>query len=372
MTTPVSPPTPTDGHTPVTDAAPAVAIIVPCHDEEAFVGELLDRLVAQLPARPGWRAILVDDRSGDATGAILDRAAAAHPDLIVVHHGHYGSPGGARSAAVALADHAAERAGEPRPQWVLTTDVDVELPATWLADWAAVLAAVHDDETVGAVNGEEAQEHLLDPFPRARYLSGRFGEVVVRSESLVGVTNLNGVNHAVRRSAYETCGPYLQPTTPGPDGPVVLAGEDWDLGVRLRQAGYRIASAEIVVADRGRRLLADLRAYLGGTAYEGAFARVQATAPATDLTTAELDALLAGTARRALLHFYFKPLLAVPSLLDGDVGLSPVTVDAMRAWIARWPAPTFAESRNGFLYGRLPRFVDAFVGPVLDELGLSR
>lgn len=372
MTTPVSPPTPSDGTTPVTDPAPAVAIIVPCHDEEAFVGELLGRLIDQLPSRPGWRAILVDDRSVDATGAILDRAAARHPELLVVHHGHYGSPGGARSAAVAIAEHTAERAGAPRPQWVLTTDVDVVLPDSWLADWAAALAAVHDDETVGAVNGEEAQEHLLEPFPRARQLSGRFGEVVVRSEALVGVTNLNGVNHAVRRSAYETCGPYLQPTAPGPDGPVVLAGEDWDLGVRLRRAGYRIATADVVVADRGRRLLADLRAYLGGTAYEGAFTRVGATAAATDLTEAELDALWSGTARRALLHFYFKPLLAVPSLLEGEVGLSPATVDAMRAWMARWPAPTFAESRNGFLYGRLPRFVDAFVGPVLDELGLSR
>ena len=372
MTTPVSPPTPSDGTTPVTDPAPAVAIIVPCHNEEAFVGELLDQLVAQLPARSGWRAVLVDDRSGDATGATLDRAATAHPDLFVVHHGHYGSPGGARSAAVVIAEHAAQRAGDPPPQWVLTTDVDVVLPAAWLADWAAALAAVHDDETVGAVNGEEAQQHLLEPFPRARQLSDRFGEVVVRSEALLGVTNLNGVNHAVRRSAYETCGPYLQPTAPGPDGPVVLAGEDWDLGVRLRQAGYRIASADIVVADRGRRLLADLRAYLGGTAYEGAFERVEPTAPATDLTTSELDALWSGTARRALLHFYFKPLLAVPSLLEGDVGLSEATLAAMRAWIARWPAPTFAESRNGFLYGRLPRFVDAFVGPVLDELGLSR
>lgn len=348
--------------------APTATVIVPCHDEEAYLGALLDALVVQLAASPGWRAVLVDDSSIDATGALLDAAQARHGDLLTVHHGRYGSPGGARSAAVALAcaDHATS------PQWLLTTDVDVVLPDDWLSCWRAALAGVHDDAAVGAVNGEEAQDHLLAPFPNAARLSARFGETVVRSEALVGVTNLNGVNHAVRTSAYLTCGPYLQPTAPGPDGPLVLAGEDWDLGVRLRQAGYRIASADVAVADRGRRLLADLVAYLGGTAYEGPFRRVHASGPPGDLNEAQLAALLPTTARRALNHFYFKPLLALPSLLEGDIGLSAPTVEAMAAWIERWPAPTFAESRNGFLYGRLPRFVDAFAERVLDELSLPR
>jgi len=353
---------------PATDGGLPVAVIIPCHDEEAFLPELLDALVPQLRTRPGWWAVLVDDSSTDATGAILDAAAATHPDVLHVHHGRYGSPGGARSAAVAIAlehpDH--------RPEWFVTTDVDVVLPEHWVASWASVLAGHQHDEGVGAVNGEEAQDHLLAPFPRARELSARFGAVVVRSEALVGVTNLNGVNHAVRRSAYLTCGPYLQPTAPGPDGPVVLAGEDWDLGIRLRLAGYRIAATDLTVADRGRRLLADLVAYLGGIAYEGEFRRVHAERPAGDLDADELAMLAPGTARRALLHFYLKPILALPALLDGDVGLSPATVAAMRAWMARWPGPSFAESRNGFLYGRLPRFVDAFADRVLDELAPAR
>ena len=348
-------------------ATPTVVVVVPCHDEEAYLPDLLDSLLPQVAARPGWQVVLVDDSSSDATGTLLDRAEAAWPVLRVLH-GRYGSPGGARSAAVALAtaDH------DHRPDWVLTTDVDVVLPADWVPVWAEALAAVDGDETVGAVNGEEDQSHLLRPFPNAARLSARFGEVVVRSESLAGATNLNGVNHAVRTSAYDTAGPYLQPTAPGPDGPVVLAGEDWDLGVRLRLAGYRVAATEVSVADRGRRLLADVRAYLGGTAYEGPFRRVVGTAAPVDLTEADVDRLLPGTARRALLHFYLKPLLAVPSLLEGDVGLQPGTVAAMRAWMSRWPGPTFAESRNGFVYGRLPRFADAFAATVLHDLGLER
>lgn len=353
----------------MSEQVPPAAVIVPCRDEAAYLPELLASLVPQVADQPGWRLILIDDSSTDATGAMLDEAAEDHPDMVVVRHGRYGSPGAARSAAAAIALHAVH--GRRTPGWLITTDVDVQLPHDWIASWAATLCDVDGDERIGAVNGEERQDHLLEPFPNARALSARFGAVVVRSEALVGPTNLNGVNHAVRTEAYVTCGPYRQPVGEGPDGPVVLAGEDWDLGVRLRLAGYRIAPAEVAVADRGRRLLADLAAYLGGTAYEGAFGRVEAEGPAVDVSDAQLAELLPGTARRALLHFYAKPLLAVPRLLDGPVGLTPATVDALRAWMAAWPSPTFTESRNGFLYGRLPRFVDAFADTVLDQLDLT-
>lgn len=354
----------------MTTTMPAATVVVPCRDEAAYLPELLATLVPQVAHQPGWHLVLVDDGSIDATGALLDEAAAEHPEVLTVRHGRYGSPGAARSAAVALAHEAAQRSGRPAPQWLVTTDVDVVLPHDWVAGWAATLCDLHGDATVGAVNGEEQQDHLLEPFPNARRLSERFGTVVVRSEELLGPTNLNGVNHAVRTEAYATGGPYRQPWGEGPDGPVVLAGEDWDLGVRLRLAGYRIAPTEVTVADRGRRLLADLVAYLGGTAYEGAFERVEPNGPPADVSPAELAELLPGTARRALLHFYAKPVLAVPRLLEEPIGLDAATVTRMRDWMARWPSPTFGESRNGFLYGRLPRFVDAFAGEVLEQLGL--
>lgn len=347
------------------DVVPNTAVIVPCRDEAELLGDLLDALVPQVAAQPGWRLVLVDDSSTDATGALLDDAAHGRPDVVTVRHGRWGSPGGARSAAVAIARH-----GHDVPDWTLTTDVDVTLPHDWISVWAATLADVDADPSVGAVNGEEAQAHLLEPFPVAARLSAAFGAVVGRAEPLVGITNLNGVNHAVRSTAYDTAGPYRQPTEPGPDGPIVLAGEDWDLGVRLRLAGYRITGTEAEVADRGRRLLGDLAAYLGGTAYEGEFRRLDPGPAATDLTEAQAAAMLPGTVRRALRHFYLKPLLALPDLLDGDVGLGSATVEAMRSWVRRWPEPTFTASRNGFLNGRLVRFADEFGDTVLHELGL--
>ncbi|MGE0307000.1 MAG: glycosyltransferase family 2 protein [Acidimicrobiia bacterium] len=346
--------------------SPTVAVIIPCHNEAVFLPDLLSTLIPQIVAQPNWQLVLVNDGSTDETGEIVDSAGNRWPEIITVQHGRHGGPGAARTTAVAIAcaDHARS------PEWILTTDADVVLPDNWVSAWSTTLAALDADNTVGAVNGEEEQAHLLAPYPNAQVLSQRFGEVVVRSESILGPTNLNGVNHAVRTEAYIACGPYRQPVGDGPNGPIMLAGEDWDLGVRLRLAGYRIASTEVAVADRGRRLLADLVAYLGGTAYEGAFTRVEASGPTIDVTGEQLAQLLPGTARRALLHFYAKPILAVPRLLDTPLGLNASTVIDMKAWIERWPSPTFAESRNGFIYGRLPRFVDAFADTVLEQLGL--
>lgn len=353
-----------------TSASPTVALLLPCHDEAAMLPRLLAVLLPQLAAQPGWRLVAVDDSSTDATGALLDAAAATTSAMHVIH-GHFGSPGGARTAAassVTVLGHG------PHPDWLLTIDCDVELPPDFVSGWAARFAEVHDDESVGALNGDEQQAHLLAPFPNARRAGVAFGMAANRAEAAVGITNLNGVNHAVRTEAYLTAGPYRQPTMLGPDGVVNLAGEDWDLGVRLRLAGFRIEPCRVAVRDVGRRLLADVLAYLSGEAYEGAFRRVHGEPE--DIPAELVDGIMDGTVDRVLLHFFFKILLAQPELLDDDdaptrLGLTADTVRAMREWTRRWPHPTFTESRDGFVYGRLARFTAAHLPAVRRELGLT-
>jgi hypothetical protein len=154
-------------------------------------------------------------------------------------------------------------------------------------------------------------------------------------------------------------------------GPVNLAGEDWDLGLRLRVAGYDVAECPVSVRDEGRRMLADIHAYLSGIAYEGEFARISAAGAPCDLEPLTAASLAEPTTSRALLHFFFKVVLARPSLLDTPIGLPDDQVAGMRSWINRWPSPTFAESRNGFVQGRLPRFARAFEAPVRQALGLT-
>lgn len=351
----------------VTTAAPSVVVILPCHDEEATLPSLLGSLLPQLAGRPGWRLVAVDDASTDATGTVLDQAAARSGGAMTVIHADFGSPGDARAAAAA----SVTVLGHGAPDWLLTTDCDVELPADWVSGWQATFAERHADPSIGAINGGEEQAHLFTGLPNARRASAAFGVAAMRSEAAVGVVNLNGVNHAVRTEAYLTAGPYEQPTLVGPTGRVNLAGEDWDLGVRLRLAGYEIAESPVAVKDLGRRLLADVHAYLTGEAYEGAFRRVHASAPPVDLDPALIGPISDATVDRVLVHFFFKIVLACPRLLDRPLGLDDATVAAMRAWIARWPEPTFAASRHGFVYGRLPRFAAAFTPAVRTELGLT-
>lgn len=62
---------------------PRLSAIVPCRDEAPQVEAALLSLLAQ--DYPDLEVIAVDDRSGDATGAILDRLAAENPRLAVLH-----------------------------------------------------------------------------------------------------------------------------------------------------------------------------------------------------------------------------------------------------------------------------------------------
>jgi polyisoprenyl-phosphate glycosyltransferase len=103
---------------------PTVAVVVPCHNEAGYIDALLDRLLPQVAGAPNWRVVLIDDASTDATAELL-AAANASPQVAVVS-GTFGSPGGARSAGVAVADAA-------QVDWIVTVDADVTLTPSVLS-----------------------------------------------------------------------------------------------------------------------------------------------------------------------------------------------------------------------------------------------
>jgi len=97
--------------------SPSVSVVVPCRNEAPHVEAAVRSLLAQ--DHPDLEVVAVDDRSADATGAILDRLAAADPRLSVVHvtalpEGWLGK------------NHALDAGGRrARGEWLLFTDGDV-------------------------------------------------------------------------------------------------------------------------------------------------------------------------------------------------------------------------------------------------------
>lgn len=104
--------------------APAVSVVIPARNEERLVEEALRSVLAQ-----DWaplEIVVVDDRSTDRTGAILDRMAAAEPRLRVIHVTEL--PAGWLGKNHALQTGAEQAAGE----LLLFTDADVVLDPTTL------------------------------------------------------------------------------------------------------------------------------------------------------------------------------------------------------------------------------------------------
>ena len=103
---------------PVTDAeAPAISVIFAARDEAEKLPSALATLLAQ--DYPRYEVIAVNDRSQDATGAILRQFAEANPRLKVIEVSEL--PPGWLGKPHALMLGAAQATGE----WLLFTDADV-------------------------------------------------------------------------------------------------------------------------------------------------------------------------------------------------------------------------------------------------------
>jgi len=68
---------------PLPDPAPKLTVLIPARNEEANIEKCLAGVLSQ--DYPNLEVVVTNDRSTDATGAILDRLAAQHPNLHVVH-----------------------------------------------------------------------------------------------------------------------------------------------------------------------------------------------------------------------------------------------------------------------------------------------
>ena len=209
---------------PASDAdCPRISILFAARDEE----EKLPAALATLMEidYPDLEVIAVDDRSQDSTGRILERFAAAHPRLRVVHITQL--PAGWLGKPHALQKAYAASTGD----WLLFTDADVRFKHDVLRRAIALVKArnlehltlMGDVEMVGFW-----ETVLITFFGMAFHIATDPHRVAnPNSRAYVGI----GAFQLIKRAAYETSGTHRR-----------LAMEvvdDMKLGKIIKQSGFR-------------------------------------------------------------------------------------------------------------------------------------
>ena len=209
------------------EAEAQLTVIVPARNEGVAIEATLRSLLAQ---RIPLKILAVDDRSTDATGAVMDRVAAealpADKHLRVIHVTDLPSGWLGKNHALALAAH------EVTTPWMLFTDGDVQfspeaLPrALHYAKQEAVDHFVMFPTPTLQSNGERMMMSFIQVSAALGQQLWRIPDPKAKHESIgVGAFNL------VRRSAYEGIGGF--------EALPMEVLEDLRLGYLLKSSGYR-------------------------------------------------------------------------------------------------------------------------------------
>jgi cellulose synthase/poly-beta-1,6-N-acetylglucosamine synthase-like glycosyltransferase len=200
---------------------PRVTVLIPAHNEQQVIGQLLDALLEVSYPEGRLRIVPINDRSVDRTGEIIDQYAARHPGRIEPFHRKTGKGG----KAAVLSD----ACGRVQDEILLVFDADY-IPGRGLIKQ---LVAPFFDPGVGAVMGRvvpwnvgrNALTRLLDLERSGGYQVDQQARMNMRLVPLYG-----GTVGGVRRSALEAIGGWDTDTLT----------EDTDVTFRLVLAGWEV------------------------------------------------------------------------------------------------------------------------------------
>ncbi|MGA2857524.1 MAG: glycosyltransferase family 2 protein [Candidatus Sulfotelmatobacter sp.] len=214
---------------------PRVSIIVPARNEEGSIEQAVNTLLAL--ESDNYEVIVVNDRSTDRTGEILERLSqnlhpvaqnatrVGHPPLRVIHHAEL--PSGWLGKTHAMWTGANQATGE----WLLFTDADVLFKPDSLRRALAYAEAVSADHLVlfPRMIMKRPGEYMMIAFFQTMFLFGhrpwRVADPSTDDHMGVGAFNL------IRRSVYEKVGTYAALRME------VL--DDMKLGKVVKNAGFR-------------------------------------------------------------------------------------------------------------------------------------
>ncbi len=225
---------------------PKVSVIVPCRNEAAGVEAAMSSLLAQ--DYPNLEIVAVDDRSEDATGAILDALAARDPRLTVLHLDTLPPRWLGKNHAM----H--QGAGRASGAWLLFTDGDVVFEKN------ALRRSVAFAEAHGLGHFVALPRFVADGFLERAFVSTFAATLsikldpaalcVPRTFAYVGV----GAFGLVRREAYAKIG--------GHEALAFEVADDLKLGLLLRRSGIAqgcLAAGDLVRVRWQNGLVASLR-----------------------------------------------------------------------------------------------------------------
>ncbi len=196
---------------PVLPAYPRVSILVPCHNEELIVRDVIEQLTRN--EYPNFEIIAINDASTDGTAEILHELAARHPRLrVVTLSRNYGKAMALRAGVLAASS-----------EFLMCIDADALLAKDAL-HW--IIGHFLDGPRVGAVTGNPRVANRTSLL--ARIQIGEFSAIigmVKRSQRNIGrIFTVSGVNACYRRAALHDVG-YWSPQT---------VTEDIDISWRLQ------------------------------------------------------------------------------------------------------------------------------------------
>lgn len=184
---------------PVLSEQPLVALLVPCHNEETSVRDVIRQLAAN--EYPNIEIIAINDGSTDRTGAILDELAAQHARLkVVTLTRNYGKAAALRMGVMATS-----------AEYVMCIDADALLEKDALF-W--MVKHFQDGPRVGSVTGNPRVVNNKSLLGRVQI--GEFSAIVgmvKRTQRSVGrVFTVSGVNAMFRVAALHDVGYWSSET----------------------------------------------------------------------------------------------------------------------------------------------------------------
>ena len=197
--------------------APPVSVLIPCYNEGANAEETLTHALAL--DYPEFEVVAINDGSRDNTGEVLDRMAALHPRLRVVHLAQNQGKAMGLAAGALLARH----------------DILICIDGDALLDREAAHALVRHfvaDPHVAAVTGNPRVRNRSTLLGRIQV--GEFSAIIgmiKRAQQTFGrIFTVSGVITAFRRQAVHQVG-YWSPD---------MLTEDIDITWKLQRAGWKV------------------------------------------------------------------------------------------------------------------------------------